>query len=136
MRSSHCGSTGNNKDGCFLCGKSELGIMFGVSRDSTTFIKATLKLIYYIKRFRSEKTLQKTAGINIRNCSKNVHTKCEYINRRDIKAVIHFIAITLTKQVIQTVEICNSKSRSTSVFDMVLLQPLLLPFYLQPYIHY
>lgn len=31
--SSHCGSTGNNKDGYFLCGEYKLGIMFGVSSD-------------------------------------------------------------------------------------------------------
>ena len=55
--SSRRGSTGNNKDRCFLRGKSELGIMFGVSRDPAAVIKATLKLIYYIKR--SEKTSTK-----------------------------------------------------------------------------
>ena len=41
----------------------------GVSRDPTAVIKATLKLIYYVKR--SEKTLAKTACINIHICSKN-----------------------------------------------------------------
>lgn len=37
--SSLCGQTGNNKTGRFLGGKSELGIMFGVSRDLTAGIR-------------------------------------------------------------------------------------------------
>lgn len=37
--SSLCGQAGNNKTGRFLGGKSELGIMFGVSRDSTAGIR-------------------------------------------------------------------------------------------------
>lgn len=63
--------------------------MFGVSTDPTAFIKATLKLIYYIKRSKSEKTLPKAARININICSKNFHTKCKHINCRVIKTVVH-----------------------------------------------
>lgn len=100
--SSQRGSTGNNKDCCFLCGKSELGIMFGVSRDPQPQLETTLKLIYYTKRLESEKTLSKTACINIHTYGKNFHIKRKYITCGNIKAVLLFIVKTLTKQIIQT----------------------------------
>lgn len=71
-----CGNTGNNKYGCVCKPK----LSFFIIRHQAVFLKDNTKADLLDKKVR--KTLPKHFSINIHMCSKDFHTKCEYINRR------------------------------------------------------